>query len=118
MKNDIVQREDIESLVKTFYAKVNEDVLLGPVFGHVDWEKHLPVMYQFWSSMILGEQSYKGNPFQRHINLPIGAEHFQQWLKLFYETVDSLFEGEKADEIKQRASSIASLFQYRLNILK
>jgi hypothetical protein len=31
--------------------------------------------------------------------------------------VDEIFAGEKAEEIKQRASSIATLFQHRLNLL-
>ena len=116
-KNDIIQRSDIELLVNKFYDKVKDDSLLGPVFSHVDWPKHLPIMYQFWSSMMLGEQSYRGNPFQKHIHLPIAAEHFDRWLSLFISTVDEIFSGEKAEEIKQRASSIATLFQHRLNLL-
>jgi hemoglobin len=115
-KKDIIERSDIELLVNKFYDKVNNDPLLSPVFSHVDWVKHLPIMYQFWSSMILGEQSYRGNPFQRHMNLPIGAGHFNQWLKLFFNAVDETFSGDKAEEIKQRASSIAGLFQHRMNI--
>jgi hemoglobin len=116
-KKDIIERTDIELLVNRFYEKVKDDALLGPVFSHVDWPKHLPVMYQFWSSMMLDEQSYRGNPFQKHIHLPIGTGHFEQWLSLFISTVDEIFAGEKAEEIKQRASSIATLFQHRLNLL-
>jgi hemoglobin len=116
-KMDIIQRSDIELLVNKFYDKVKGDSLLGPVFSHVDWPKHLPVMYQFWSSMILGEQSYRGNPFQKHMHLPIGTGHFDRWLSLFLATVDETFSGEKAEEIKQRASSIATLFQHRLDLL-
>jgi hemoglobin len=113
---DIVSREDIELLVNNFYNKVRGDQLLSPVFANLDWPKHLPVMYQFWSSMILGEQTYRGNPFQKHMHLPIGREHFQQWLSLFFQTVDETFEGDKAEEIKQRATSIAALFQHRMNL--
>lgn len=115
-RTDIVTRQDIEKLVNRFYDKVREDSLLGPVFAHLDWPKHLPVMYQFWSSMILGEQSYRGNPFQKHVDLPIKAQHFSQWLALFTATVDEIFVGEKADEIKQRAQNIAALFQHRMNL--
>ncbi len=50
-----------------------------------------------------GEASYQGNPFQKHVNLPIGKEHFSEWLKLFIQTVDDNFKSEKADEIKNRA---------------
>jgi len=87
MKSDIATREDVKVLVDRFYDKVKEDELLGPVFSHVDWPHHLPIMYNFWSSMLLGDQSYRGNPFQKHISLPIDNKHFNQWLKLFRETV-------------------------------
>ena len=116
MKNDILSREDIQLLVDQFYDKVQKDELLAPVFSHVDWAHHLPIMYNFWSSMMLGDQSYRGNPLQKHIPLAIAAEHFDQWLKLFHETVDANFSGEKAAEIKSRSLSIASIFQMRLGI--
>lgn len=115
---DIISREDIETLVNRFYERVNSDPLLAPRFSHVDWKKHLPVMHNFWSSMMLGEQSYRGNPFEKHINLPIGREHFTMWLKLFNETVDENFEGTKAEEIKMRAQSIAQVFQHKMNLIQ
>ncbi|HPM30595.1 MAG TPA: group III truncated hemoglobin [Chryseolinea sp.] len=116
MKEDIKTREDIQVLVNEFYNKVNKDELLAPVFGHVDWVKHLPVMYNFWSSMLLGDRTYEGNPFQKHIDLPIQSRHFNQWLLLFVKTVDENFQGAKADETKQRANSIAQIFQHKLKL--
>ncbi len=113
---DLDSRKNIEILVQTFYDKVNADPLLAPIFSHVDWEKHLPIMYDFWTSMLLGDMSYTGNPFQKHIGLPISALHFEQWLKLFIETVDSNFEGPKAEEAKNRANSIAGIFQHKLGL--
>ena len=116
MKNDINTRTDIEKLVNDFYGKVQNDQLLGPVFSHVDWAHHLPVMYDFWSSILLGDQSYRGNPLQKHLPLPIEGKHFDRWLKLFKETVNENFAGEKAEEVKMRAESIAGIFQLKLGI--
>jgi|SRR5687768_3286768 len=116
MKNDINTRADIEKLVNQFYGKVQNDQLLGPVFSHVDWPHHLPIMYNFWSSMLLGDQSYRGNPLQKHLPLPIEGKHFDQWLKLFTETVNENFAGDKAEEVKMRAESIAGIFQLKLGI--
>ena len=116
MKNDINTRADIEKLVNHFYGKVQNDQLLGPVFSHVDWPHHLPIMYNFWSSMLLGDQSYRGNPLQKHLPLPIEGKHFDQWLKLFTETVNENFAGDKAEEVKMRAESIAGIFQLKLGI--
>lgn len=117
MLNDIANRFDIEKLVNRFYDQVQVDALLSPVFSHVDWPKHLPVMYNFWSSMIFGEQSYTGNPFEKHIHLHIGGEHFAQWLKLFTGTVDENFAGSNAEEIKERARTIAGIFQHKMGLL-
>ena len=118
MKSDINNREDIKVLVDEFYTKVQADPLLGPVFAHVDWPHHLPIMYNFWSSMLLGDQSYRGNPLQKHLPLPIEPRHFQQWLTLFRETVDENFSGEKAEEVKMRAESIAGIFQIRMGLVR
>lgn len=114
---DLDNRTNITRLVDLFYEKVRGDELLAPVFAHVDWPRHLPVMYNFWSSMLLGDQTYQGNPFQKHINLPIQAKHFGRWLLLFNQTVDENFSGEKAREVKDRARSIAGVFQNRLGLM-
>ena len=116
MKTEITTREDIKVLVDKFYDKVQKDPLLAPVFSHVNWPHHLPIMYNFWSSMLLGDQSYRGNPLQKHLPLAIQGEHFDQWLKLFGETVNENFLGDKAEEVKMRAHSIAGIFQMRLGI--
>lgn len=113
---EIADRKDIILMVNSFYEKVKQDNLIGPVFAHVDWPHHLPIMYNFWASMLLGEQSYQGNPFQKHVPLPLKAGHFDQWLKLFVETVDENFEGDRAQEVKDRAQSIARVFQHKLGL--
>jgi len=115
-QKDIISREDIEFLVDTFYGRVKQDPLLAPQFSRVDWNKHLPVMYNFWSSMMLGEQSYRGNPFEKHLPLPLTAGHFEAWIALFHEVVDDNFSGIQAEEIKSRAQSIAHLFQHKMRL--
>ena len=116
MKRDILQRLDVQTLVDKFYEKVNSDDLLGPVFSHVDWPRHLPVMYDFWSSLLLGDKTYRSNPLQKHLALPIKGQHFDRWLLLFKETVDENFHGEKAEEVKMRSEAIADIFQYKLGL--
>ncbi|AFM03089.1 truncated hemoglobin [Bernardetia litoralis DSM 6794] len=119
-KQDIKNEEDIKLLVDTFYDKVNQNILLSPIFNdfaHVNWESHLPTMYRFWNGILFGEGGYKGSPFEKHIPLPIDKTHFENWLILFKETVDALFEGNKADEAKQRATIIAYTFQSKLEYM-
>jgi hemoglobin len=116
--HDIVQREDVKVLVDRFYDKVKADPLLAPVFRHMNWPHHLPIMYDFWSSMLLGDQTYRGNPLQKHLPLQIDKSHFSQWLALFKKTVDENFAGEKAEEVKMRAQSIAGIFQLKMGLMR
>lgn len=116
-KKDIATRQDVEKMVQVFYQKVNDDSLLSPVFNEVaavNWDHHLPLLYDFWDSLLLGQATYAGNPLRKHIPLPIDGTHFTRWLALFTQTVDELFAGEKAEEAKLRASHIANVFQFRL----
>ncbi|HEX5625065.1 MAG TPA: group III truncated hemoglobin [Saprospiraceae bacterium] len=117
---DIGERKDIETLVNAFYTKVRENPVIGFIFNdvaRVDWDHHLPKMYAFWSSILLGEHSYHGNPMIKHVELSrkteLGESQFAEWIQLFNQTVDELFAGEKAEEAKIRAASIARLMLHR-----
>ncbi|MEO6539566.1 MAG: group III truncated hemoglobin [Ferruginibacter sp.] len=121
MKKDIVNRKDIELLVNGFYSKIKQDKEIGIIFtdiAHVNWEKHLPVMYDFFENMLFYTGSYTGNPMElhKHINrlFPLTAAHFEQWYQLFSSTVDELFSGKTADLVKQRVQSIAMVMQIKI----
>jgi hemoglobin len=114
---DLETEADIVKLVDAFYARVNEDELLRPIFNdvaQVDWAHHLPTMYDFWSSVLLGTSRYKGRPMVKHFPLPIAPAHFQRWLLLFHTSVDALFAGPKATDAKVRTQSIGAMFEHRM----
>ena len=107
MKTDIRNRKDIEKLVNAFYEKVKTDEVIGYLFtdvAKVNWELHLPKMYDFWENILFYSANYSGSPMAVHKELhqksTMTQEHFQHWNVLFNQTVDKLFEGAKADEIK------------------
>jgi hemoglobin len=117
IRPDITSEADVRLLVDTFYAAINHDALLAPIFNgvaQVDWAQHLPIMYDFWSSILLGSARYHSRPFPKHMPLPIDATHFERWLELFDATVAELFQGPKAEEARLRALNIARMFEYRL----
>lgn len=117
MPADINTEADIRRLVDAFYARVNADPLLSPIFNdilHLNWHTHMPVMYSFWESLLLGKHTYTGNPYPKHANMPVSPAHFQRWVALFHTTVDELFTGTKADEAKTKAASISTLFQAKM----
>jgi len=100
---DIQNRNDIVLVVETFYEKIMKDALLLPFFKHLNFEKHLPKMVDFWAFVLLDETGYTTNVTDKHLNLPLKKEHFDQWILLFNQTIDSLYAGEKVEMAKQRA---------------
>ena len=120
MKTDIRNRKDIEKLVNAFYDKIKKDDTIGYLFNDVakvNWELHLPKMYDFWENILFYSGNYSGSPMVVHKELhqksTMNQQHFQHWNDLFSETVDKLFIGIKANEIKERASNIAQVIMYK-----
>ncbi|MDB5128725.1 group III truncated hemoglobin [Mucilaginibacter sp.] len=118
---EILTIDDIKLLVDTFYQRIQTDKLLGPIFNEQiqdRWPIHLEKMYRFWQTVLLEEYTYNGAPFPPHAKLPVGPEHFAQWLELFTQTIDELFTGEKADEAKWRAGKMATMFMAKIEYFK
>ena len=113
---DITGTEDIKWLVDRFYSKIQTDDLLAPVFSSriTDWEPHLQTMYSFWDMALFGTKGYSGNPFSKHIDLPVESAHFNRWLHLFLETLNERFEGPVAAGAMQKASTVARIFLSRI----
>lgn len=118
MKTEIKGIKEIKILVDAFYERLLKDDRISFYFNNVHWEQHLPVMYQFWENTLFYTGTYNGNPMVSHQRLhdqqPFTEEHFNIWLTHFLETVDELFEGEKAELAKQRATSIATIMKIKL----
>ena len=121
MKKDIENRKDIMLLVDTFYNRVSADEVIGFIFNDIikiNWQTHLPVMYDFWDNALFFTGAYTGNPMNLHQHLhhirPLDKKHFAQWIHLFNETVDELFQGEKATLAKQWAINIASVMEEKI----
>ncbi len=120
-RKDIETRLDIELLVNTFYDKVREDESIGFIFNEVaevDWPKHLPVMYNFWESVLLSNPVYRGAPIPKHIALDkkvaLHPAHFTRWKQLFFSTLDELFEGEKVAEARRRVNLMEPLMLHKI----
>lgn len=107
--------EQLRTLVETFYGRVQDDALLGPVFErHLDggWPAHLDRMVDFWSSVLLGTRTFQGDPVARHAALPeIGPEHFDRWIDLFGTVLHDLFPEPTARDILGRAMRMRRVLQ-------
>lgn len=104
-----IDEEMIETVVRTFYAKVRQDEFLGPVFAEriADWEPHLERMCAFWSSVALLTGRYSGRPMEKHMPLPVDAAHFDRWLALFERTAHEVCAPAAAEHFIERARNIA-----------
>ncbi|AZQ63084.1 group III truncated hemoglobin [Flammeovirga pectinis] len=113
----INNRNDVNKMVLSFYARVRKDEVLGSIFNTAipeeKWPEHLDKLTDFWYSNLFGVRTFSGNPVQAHIktdnmmNNTMGPEHFERWLALWFSTIESLFEGELAEKAKQVAYNIA-----------
>ncbi len=124
LKSDILGRPDIITLVDAFYRKVRADGPLGHVFdgvAKVDWDTHLPKLYNFWDTVLFRAGTFRGNPLVVHANLlaetDMGWPLFERWLELFRQTVDELFAGENAIHIVRCAEDMARVIHSKIHAL-
>lgn len=120
MKTDIKDRGDIEKLVHAFYVKIKADSSINYFFNEVaqvKWEEHLPKMSDFFENILFSSGNYEGNPMATHQELnkksPVSSDNFKQWNTHFDDTVDVLFVGKNAEEIKQRAKNISAAMLHK-----
>jgi len=118
---DIESRKDVELLVNRFYDKIVKDDLIGFFFteiAKIDLSKHLPKMYNFWESILLGNPVYDGFPMVAHFPLnevtAMEEKHFNRWLQVWEETVHEHFEGEIAETAVTRAMNIARIMHHKM----
>ena len=118
---DIETRDDLTSLLESFYDKAKRDEVIGHFFTKViplDFSKHIPVIVDFWETILFTTHSYKKNAIAPHLHINelsrMEEKHFTRWLKLFSETLDELFSGPNAETAKQRAVSIATIMRIKI----
>ena len=119
---DIESRSDIETVLVSFYQKAFTDNLMGRFFTEVvplNLTTHLPVITDFWEAVIFNTHSYRKNVMEIHQHIhqlsSIKKQHLDRWVQIFTITIDEHFAGEKTNLMKQRAASIATLMDIKLN---
>ena len=64
MSRDIENREDLLLLVKRFYNKLLADASISYLFteiAKINLEHHLPVLVDFWDSILFQSDTYQKN---------------------------------------------------------
>ncbi|WP_207915227.1 group III truncated hemoglobin [Micromonospora sp. 15K316] len=121
MVTDIRDRSDIAGVITDFYSRAFADELLGHVFVDVaklDLDRHLPIMCDFWETVLFKTGTYRRNALRLHLDLhrlePLTERHFTRWLALWMATIDDRHAGPHAEHAKLQAGRIAGAMQRRL----
>ena len=103
----------IAELVRSFYGRARQDVLIGPVFEAAveDWDEHIGKITDFWSGVMLRTGRYDGRPMRPHLILPLTGEHFDRWLDLFEITAHEVCPPDISQAFIVRARRIADSFE-------
>jgi hemoglobin len=115
---DIESRQDIQELMENFYDELLKFADMRKILDMVDIKAHLPNIVHFWSFVLLDEEGYKTNVFEKHLRFPIQPQQFDTWLGVFTSVVDKKFKGEKAELAKSRATVLAYTFKSKWEKLK
>ena len=118
---DLDEPSEIAEMLRRFYQDVAQDDLLGPIFNdvaQVDWAEHLPKLTAFWCRALLGVEGYVGNPFRAHAMVhessPFTPAHFERWLELFSETIETGWSGPNARRALDLAHNVARMHRQQL----
>lgn len=105
----------IAALVPAFYARVQADELIGPVFAAVveDWDVHHARLIDFWSSVMMGTGRFKGSPMQAHFRQKdrITPAMFDRWLALWEEVTGEMLPPAAAREMQAKAHTMGESFR-------
>ena len=104
-----ITEQEIALLIVRFYAKVRVDPEIGSIVNDAvqNWEAHLALLKDFWSTVLLATGRYKGNPLLAHFRLPIEERYFARWLTLFSETANEVMTAPHAEIVAQKANLTA-----------
>ncbi|MBT5935733.1 group III truncated hemoglobin [Sulfurimonas sp.] len=126
MLTNEVTKENLNKLVVSFYTRVLKDDLIGPIFKDVlgedmkgdKWQAHIELLTNFWASIALGDFTYNGNPFAPHVQFQdkLSIKAFEQWMKLFFVTLNTIYEPQIAQQFLARSKNIAGNFIRNLQL--
>ena len=118
MKADIENNADIERMVNLQYEKLLADSFTKEKFVHLDLKIHLPRVYAFWQMVVFHRPDlYLGNAFEPHLKLGLQKTDFDIWINYLFEAIDSNWEGQNSNKVKEHAVLMAQIFQSKMNII-
>ncbi|WP_298766024.1 group III truncated hemoglobin [uncultured Polaribacter sp.] len=126
MKPDIANQKDILTIITNFYNLLLADKQMFPFFKDIvqanQLQTHLEIISDFWNDILFDTTSYQNNTMQKHLDkntfIAFTKEHFSIWTSYLFQTINKDFNGVIAERMKNRALSIATVMQLKMNLYK
>lgn len=124
---NIIDRESVDKMVRSFYTAILEDDLVGPYFikslgddfQSNKWYGHFKTLNDFWIMLMTAEEGYMGDPFVPHAFLgELYPEIFVRWLELFHTTLYQHFTPAIAQKFYKKGEILSAQFMERLEIVQ
>jgi len=120
-----ITRENLEILVTSFYQKAMRDDLIGHYFTlelgeditDFEWVRHIDILVDFWSSVLIDDPEYNSDPYGPHFTIiGLKEQDFVRWVKLFIETSDEIYVPDVSMLFQEKAKFYAQEFMTRLKV--
>lgn len=120
-----ITRENLETLVTTFYHRAMKDDLIGDYFtlelgediNNFEWVRHIDILVDFWASVFMDDPEYTSDPYGPHFTI-VGLQEkdFVRWVQLFSQASEEIYVDEVAKSFQHKAKEYAQEFMTRLKV--
>lgn len=119
-RREIRNVEDITILLQRFYERARQDSLLGPVFYSQikNWDEHVSMTAQFWMNLLFRGKGLDEGLDAKHSELFIQSRHFDRWITIFHDVVNTHYDGPVAQHAKFLSIKLAELCRSKLNLTR
>jgi len=120
-----ITRENIAILVHLFYEKAMRDEQIGEYFiielgdnmANEEWTEHIELLVNFWATIFLDEERYKGDPYGPHFTMVgLRREDFIKWAKIFEHAANKVYVPHIAKLFKEKGDFYAQEFLQKLHL--
>lgn len=124
MQKDLSDKDDLYKILSDFYEALLSDETMHHFFRKfndpVVLEHHLQDLCSFWEQSLFYTGDYKKNVMGIHQEVhekdKMTKVHMDRWIELFKQSVDRNFKGNKAETLKNKALSIATVMRLKMDL--
>ncbi len=90
---------------------------LGDDINNEEWEKHISILVDFWSSVFINYPHYYSDPYGPHFTITdLKSEDFVVWIDIFLITATEVYTPDIVTKFKEKAIFYSKDFIDRLRL--